>query len=86
MDKKITHNIARLTVCLLLHSKEGLSTQLGAAGHADKAIDVEDLVHCSAASTFTYYILSTACTATWRVEEYGRLRIHSRDSPHILKV
>lgn len=56
-------NIARLTVCLLLDSKERLATQLGAAGHADKAVNMEDLVHGSAASAFSHYVLSTAGTA-----------------------
>lgn len=56
-------NIARLTVRLLLHGEERLATQLGAAGHADEAVDMEDLVHGSAAGAFTHYVLSTAGTA-----------------------
>lgn len=77
--KKVTHNIARLTVRLLLHSEERLATQLGAAGHADEAVDVEDLVHGSAASTFTHYVLSTAGTAPCGEEEDGRLRTDSTE-------
>lgn len=72
-----TYNIARLTVCLLLDSKERLATQLGAAGHADKAVNMEDLVHGSAASAFSHYVLSTAGTAPWGEEEEGRLRTGS---------
>lgn len=67
--KKVTHNIARLTVGLLLHSEERLASQLGAAGHADKAVDVEDLVHGGAACTLTHYILSAAGTSSCREEE-----------------
>lgn len=70
---EVTYNIARLAVCLLLHCVEGLATQLGAAGHADEAVDMEDLVHGSAAGTFTHHILSTAGTAPWGEEEEGRL-------------
>ena len=66
---EVTHNIARLTVRLLLHSVEGLATQLGAAGHADKAVHMEDLVHGSAAGAFTHHVLSTAGTAPWGEEE-----------------
>lgn len=66
---KVTYNIARLTVRLLLHGIERLATQLGAAGHADEAVDMEDLVHGSAAGAFTHYILSTAGTAPWGEEE-----------------
>lgn len=61
----MTYNIARLTVRLLLHSVEGLATQLGAAGHADEAVNMEDLVHGGASGAFTHYILSTAGTAPW---------------------
>lgn len=67
-SEEVTHNIARLTVRLLLHGEERLATQLGAAGHADEAVDVEDLVHGSAASTFTHYVLSTAGAAPWGEE------------------
>lgn len=62
-ERNNTHNIARLTVCFFLHGKERLATQLGAAGHADEAVDMEDLVHGSAAGTFTYYVLAATCTA-----------------------
>lgn len=65
-------NVARLAVGLLFYSIEGLATQLGAAGHADKAVNMEDLVHGSAAGAFTHYVLSTVGTASkiflrWRV-------------------
>lgn len=61
----VTYNIARLAVSLLLHGVEGLATQLGAAGHADKTVNMEDLVHGGAASAFTHYVLATAGTAPW---------------------
>lgn len=61
----VTYNIARLTVRLLLHGVEGLATQLGAAGHADEAVDMEDLVHGCAAGALTHHVLSTAGTAPW---------------------
>lgn len=71
---EVTYNVARLAVRLLLHSVEGFATQLGAAGHADEAVDMEDLVHGSAAGAFTHYILSTAGTTPWgEEEEEGRL-------------
>lgn len=78
----VTYNIARLAVGLLLHSVEGFATQLGAAGHADEAVHVEDLVHGSAAGAFTHYVLSTAGTASCgeEGEVMGRL---STDSPGI---
>ncbi len=76
-EKKVTHNITRLTVRLLLHSKERLATQLGAADHADEAVNMEDLVHGSAAGAFTHYVLATAGTAPWGEEEGGRLRTDS---------
>lgn len=85
-DKKVTYNIARLTVCLLLHSEERLAAQLGAAGHADEAVDMEDLVHGSAACAFTHYVLSTAGTAPWGEEEEGRLRADSSEIHKIFKV
>lgn len=75
--KKVTHNIARLTVRLLLHSVERLATQLGAAGHADEAVDMEDLVHGGAAGAFTHHVLSTAGTAPWGEEEERRQRADS---------
>lgn len=75
--KNNTYDIARLTVSFFLHGKEGLATQLGAAGHADEAVDMEDLVHGSAARTFTYYVLSAACTAACGDAEDGKLRAHS---------
>ncbi len=74
--KKVTYNIARLTVCLLLHSKERLATQLGAAGHADEAVDMEDLVHGGAAGAFTHHVLTTAGTAPWGDEEEERPGTH----------
>lgn len=74
--EKVTHNIARLTVRLLLHSVERLATQLGAAGHADEAVDMEDLVHGGAAGAFTYYVLSTAGTAPWGEGEENRFSIN----------
>lgn len=78
MTKKTnTYDIARLTVSLFLHGKEGLATQLGAAGHADEAVDMEDLVHGSAAGTLTYYVLPAACTAACGDTEDGKLRAHS---------
>lgn len=65
MEERIndTHDVARLTIRFFLHGEEGLATQLGAAGHADKAVDMEDLVHGSAAGAFTYDVLSAACAA-----------------------
>lgn len=75
--KNNTYDIARLTVSLFLHGKEGLATQLGAAGHADEAVDMEDLVHGSAAGTLTYYVLPAACTAACGDTEDGKLRAHS---------
>lgn len=62
--KDHTHNVARLTVSLLVHSVEGFASQLAAAGHAHKAVHMEDLIHGSAASAFTNHILPTARTAT----------------------
>lgn len=73
----MTYNIARLTERLLLHSVERLAAQLGAAGHADEAVDMEDLVHGGAAGSFTHHVLSAAGTAPWGEEEAGRLRTDS---------
>lgn len=73
----VTYNIARLAVGLLLHSVEGLATQLGAAGHADEAVNMEDLVHGSAASAFTHYVLSTAGTAPWGEGEEMERRLRT---------
>lgn len=75
-----THDVARLTIRFFLHGKERLATQLGAAGHADEAVHMEDLVHGSAAGAFTYDVLSAACTAACWGTEDGRLRPLS---PHI---
>lgn len=58
-----THNVARLTVSLLLHSIERFPSQLAAAGHAHEAVHMEDLIHGSAASAFTNHVLPTARTA-----------------------
>lgn len=66
---KVAYNIARLTVRLLLHGVEGLATQLGAAGHAHKAVDVEDLIHGGAAGAFSDHVLPTAGTSPWEHEE-----------------
>lgn len=76
MEERInsTHDVARLTIGFFLHGKEGLATQLGAAGHADEAVDMEDLVHGSAAGAFTYHVVSAACTAACWGTEDGRLR------------
>ncbi|KAA8589743.1 hypothetical protein FQN60_013108 [Etheostoma spectabile] len=62
-----------------LFSVEGLAAQLAAAGHADEAVNMEDLVHGGAAGAFTHYVLSTAGTAPWGEgeEEEGRLRTDS---------
>ena len=60
---KVAYDVARLAVCFLLHSVEGLAAQLGAAGHADKAVDMEDLVHGSAAGAFPHHVIPTAGTA-----------------------
>lgn len=57
-------DVARLTVRFLLHSVEGFATQLGAAGHADEAVDMEHLVHCGAAGALAHHILPTAGTAS----------------------
>lgn len=57
-------DVARLTVSLLVHSIEGFASQLAAAGHANKAIHMKDLIHGSAASSFTNHVLPTAGTAT----------------------
>lgn len=75
MEERInnTHDVARLTVGFFLHGKEGLATQLGAAGHADEAVDMEDLVHGCAAGTFAYYVLSAACAAACLETENGKL-------------
>ena len=73
-QKNSTYDIARLTVGFFLHGKEGLATQLGAAGHADEAVDMEDLVHGSAASPFTHYVLSAACAAACGDTEDGNTR------------
>lgn len=72
--QKATHNIARLTVGLLLHGEERLAAQLGVAGHADEAVHVEDLVHGGAAGAFTHHILPTAGTTTCRQEAKDRRR------------
>lgn len=69
-----THDVARLTIRFFLHGEEGLATQLGAAGHADEAVHMEDLVHGGAAGAFTYHVLSAACTAACWGTEDGRLR------------
>lgn len=61
-----THDVARLAVGLLLHGEEGLAAQLGAAGHADEAVDVEDLVHGRAAGALAHHVLPTAGAATCR--------------------
>lgn len=78
VEAEVTHNVARLAVRLLLHSVEGLATQLGAAGHADEAVNMEDLVHGSAAGALTHYVLSTAGTAPWGEEEEGKLSTDSQ--------
>lgn len=72
--KEVAYDVARLTVRLLLHSIERFAAQVGAAGHADEAVDVENLVHGRAAGALTHHILSTACTASWVEEEERRLR------------
>lgn len=83
MEERIgsTHDVARLTISFFLHGEEGLAAQLGAAGHADEAVHVEDLVHGSAAGAFTYDVLSAARTAACWGTEDGRL---SPLSPHII--
>lgn len=72
--QKATHNIARLAVGLLLHGEERLAAQLGVAGHADKAVHVEDLVHGGAAGAFTHHVLPTAGTTTCRQGAEDRQR------------
>lgn len=62
-QKNNTHNVARLAVRFLLHGKEGLATQLGAAGHADEAVHVEDLVHGGAAGALADHVLPAAGAA-----------------------
>lgn len=69
-----TYDIARLTESLFLHGKEGLATQLGATGHADEAVHVEDLVHGGAAGSLAHHVLSTASTAACGDTEDGKLR------------
>lgn len=71
---KATHDIARLTVGLLLHGEERLAAQLGVAGHAHEAVDVEDLVHGGAAGAFTHHVFPTAGTVTCRGEAEDRRR------------
>lgn len=74
-----THDVARLAVGLLLHGEEGLAAQLGAAGHADEAVDVEDLVHSRAAGALAHHVLPTAGAATCR-QGGGTQRREERNS------
>ena len=64
--KDHTHTVAGLTIGFFVHSVEGFPSQLAVAGHADKAVHVEDLVHGSAACSLTNHILPTASTTAWR--------------------
>lgn len=78
-----THDVARLAVGLLLHGEEGLAAQLGAAGHADEAVDVEDLVHGRAAGALAHHVLPTAGAATcrqWGGRRRKREERHSRET------
>lgn len=84
--QKATHDIARLTVGLLLHGEERLAAQLGVAGHADEAVHVEDLVHGGAAGAFTHHVLPTAGTATCRqgAEDRRRDENHKKQNTETL--
>lgn len=64
-NKETTYDVAGLTEGLLLHGVERLAAQLAAAGHADEAVHVEDLVHGGAAGAFTHHVLSAAGAAPW---------------------
>lgn len=56
-------NVAGLTVGFLLHSIEGLPSELVVADDAGETIHVEDLIHGSASCPFPNYIFPTASTA-----------------------
>lgn len=60
-----THHIAGLAVGLLLHGVEGLPAQLAAAGGADEAVHVEDLVHGGAAGALAHHVLPAGGAAAW---------------------
>ena len=65
-DQIWTYNVAGLTVGFLLHSVEGLPSELVAADDARETIHVEDLVHGSASCAFPNHIFPTASTAAWK--------------------
>lgn len=65
-DQIWTYDVAGLTVGFLLHSIEGLPSELVAADDARETVHVEDLVHGSASCAFPDHILPTASTAAWK--------------------
>lgn len=56
-------NVAGLTIGLLLHGIERLSSELVVTDDAGEAIHVEDLIHGSASCPFPNHVLPTASTA-----------------------
>lgn len=56
-------NVAGLTVGLLLHGIERLSSELVVTDDAGEAVHVEDLIHGGASCPFSNHVLPTASTA-----------------------
>lgn len=66
-----THDIAGFAVSLLFHGIKGLPSELGATGHADEAVHVEDLVHGGTTRPLADYILPTACTPSCKIQHWN---------------
>lgn len=56
-------NVAGLTVCLLLHGIEWLSSEFVVTDDAGEAIHMEDLIHGGASCPFPNHVFPTASTA-----------------------
>lgn len=63
-----TYNVAGLTIGLLLHSIERLSSELVVTDDAGEAIHVEDLIHGGASCPFSNHILPTASAAAYKIK------------------
>ena len=63
-----TYNVAGLTIGLLLHGIERLSSELVVTDDAGEAIHVEDLIHGGASCPFSNHILPTASTAACKIK------------------
>lgn len=62
-----TYNVAGLTVRLLLHGIERLSSEFVVTDDAGEAIHMEDLIHGGASCSFPNYVFPTASTAAWKI-------------------